>query len=1206
MFKRVIKEQIKVPAKIEYLKDLRDFVTRIGGKYGFSDSVINTFKLAVDEASTNIIRHAYRDHDGDIVLRMIVRRNSLTISLIDQGRFFNPEQVKDPDLQRYVAIGKRGGLGIFIMRKLVDEIDYRRTEEGNELRLTKFHNIERKRKFPLPFPKIPGTLQVKYYTISAIIISAIVLGAYFYLFFQSKNKITLSILQRLRATGEVLANNSIDGLLEDDYLVLSREAKIIQQHNSQLVSFAVITDAKGMVKGSTNVEKFSFWKPAHLGRALRQITNDIILIQMEDGRKYYLFSSHVFARGTNKSTVLGKVHILLDKSIVDRQIAQKRWHDLKIALLILLLANVGSILLITFIINPFRKLATWIRQLGQGEIQDEMEIDTSDEIGEIAQAFSEITDKFRKSQKDLAEQERLQQEMQMAQEIQQTLLPTEVPSIEGYEIASYYQAAKEVGGDYFDFVEIDRDRLGVVVADVSGKGVPGSLVMTMIRTTLRTEARGVESAAQVLARVNDFVASDMKKGMFVTLFYVILDSRKRRVSFASAGHNPMILYRSETKKTYYLNPKGFPLGISLEEPELFKRSIEDDTIQLCKGDVLLLYTDGVTEAMNSKRELFGEERLLQAVRTYGHLPAKQFIEKLKEEIMSFTEGQVQYDDITLVVIKEKMSAQEVEFDRAKKAFYDILRGVTMGEACRQANIPLSTFTRKYRYEFEHQGIENFRQEYEKSSVELKHLSIEEQTKIYDVIRQHPEYGPKKISNELNTAKYGFTKISENRIYEELVRKHLNTRELREAYVTRNIHRRRLKPPGTPMLTLDGRVIIEREAMPKISAPGIPGVKEITSPPEAEETSVERKEPEKPLAATLFTTPEPKKPSEQPPESEEEQLPVVETEAEEFVLSDIVDLFGKEKEKQLEKEAAEEIVDREEVTSEETKETESTSSEEVRELLDSILKDVQGAESTVSEAEPAKEEVDFSDLSVSAFTEEMLDKDKEANNGDGEARVEVSEVTTESQSGTEESTKPAESEDEIPVEKIFANLSVKVEDEGLVGVKEVSKDVDNKFDDFLEEVIPSETEIKLEAGIQAEPEKQKLQPPEGAEKVSLKVNVQKKLLLKAMRYYLDHEYDKAIVLFEKIIEKSPENIEALYNLGNAYFRKKEFTRATEAYQKVIAIDPTYLDALENLGVIYANQKNFKKAIEMWKRILELKPDRQDIKENIEKALKSNRH
>ncbi|RMD91008.1 MAG: tetratricopeptide repeat protein, partial [Calditrichaeota bacterium] len=463
----------------------------------------------------------------------------------------------------------------------------------------------------------------------------------------------------------------------------------------------------------------------------------------------------------------------------------------------------------------------------------------------IAKAFSEITDKFRQSQANLAEQERLQKEMQLAQDIQQTLLPPFVPEIEGYEIASLYQAAKEVGGDYYDFVEVDKDSLGIVVADVSGKGVPGSLIMTMIRTALRTEARGVKSASEVLARLNQFVVKDMKKGMFVTIFYVIIDSKRRRLNYASAGHNPMILYRPSTQKTYYLNPKGFPVGISLPDPELFKKSIESDTIQLVEDDVLLIYTDGITEAMNRKRHLFGEERLLDAVKKYSNLRVKPFTEKLREEIYSFTQGFEQNDDITLVAIKEKSTPEKIELHRAQKAHRLILDGMSIREACQEAGITTYAYYNKYKKIFEEEGLEAYEID-ETISVEAKHLSIEEKTKIYDIIKKHPEYGAKRISEELNTERYDFTVINESRVYDELVRSRLNTRQLREAYVSRAGKKKRMKPPGTPMMTLDGRVILDRQQYEMEEEPEEEPVVPETTQPKAPEREVMASQGEKEL------------------------------------------------------------------------------------------------------------------------------------------------------------------------------------------------------------------------------------------------------------------------------------------------------------------------------------------------------------------------
>lgn len=398
----------------------------------------------------------------------------------------------------------------------------------------------------------------------------------------------------------------------------------------------------------------------------------------------------------------------------------------------------------------------------------------------------------------------------IVQEIYQGLIPREVPDIEGYEIYPYYEAAKELSGDYYDFFEVDKYTLAIVVADVSDKGLPGSLVMKDLRKTLRTETRWIKSASEVLARVNDIVVDDiMKKGMFVTLFYVIIDSKQRRINYASAGHNPMILYRQRTNKTYYLNPRGFPVGISLPDADLFKKSIESDTIQLSEDDILLLYTDGITEAMNSRREMFGEERLLDVIRKSGHLKAEEFIKTLKVEINSFTEGHEQSDDITVVAIKEKSTPEKIELKGAQTAHQMIMKGMSIREACEEAGIGTYAYFNKYKKIFEEEGIDAYSID-GTLSVEAKHLSIEEKTKIYNIIKKHPEFGAKRISEELNTAEYSFTQINESRIYDELVRSYLNTRQLREAHIARSGKKNRMKPPGTPMLTLDGKIIFNKD------------------------------------------------------------------------------------------------------------------------------------------------------------------------------------------------------------------------------------------------------------------------------------------------------------------------------------------------------------------------------------------------------------
>ncbi len=826
MFKSVIKEQLKVPAHVDYLGELRDFVTRVCRKYGVSDKVINAFKLAIDEAGTNIIRHAYRDHDepGFVTVRVIVKKASVTVSLIDQGKYFDPRNVKDPDLKRYVEIGKRGGLGIFIIRKLMDELDYRKTEEGNELRMTKNRVAEGSKKGVKPIIEavhsVPLSLKAQYFIRSATIITLAIVAVYAFLFYKNARLIEQEYFSSISTTGQIvlrtLLNENSQNLLEIPlHDEISQLLMPIFEENKDIVHEIIVTDTLGEIYGHRDFnmrgEEFP-GIPADAEIVAENIALYKTKTKTENDKvtEIEVYDYHVPIVIPSSGEKFGELHVQLDKAVVDAEIFAQRMKDARFYAAILLLSYVGTFFLIYILLNPFKKLASWVRAIDHGEVEDEMDIDSSTEIGEIAKAFSEMTNKFRESQKNLAEQERLQKEMQVAQEIQQTLLPDDFPELEGYELASYYQAAKEVGGDYYDFVEVDKDTLGIVVADVSGKGVPGSLVMTMIRTALRTEARGVYDAAEVLARVNDFVYADMKKGMFVTIFYVIIDSRRRRLNYASAGHNPMILYRPATQKTYYLNPKGFPIGIQLTEKDLFRKSIESDTIQLAEDDILLLYTDGITEAMNSSRDLFGEERLLNVLREYGHLRVTPFVEKLREELDSFTEGNIQYDDITLVAIKEKTTPEKEELRRAKLAHGKIAKGMSIREACEQAGITTYAYYNKYKKQFELHGVDSYEID-EDISVEAKHVSIEEKTKIFDIITNHPEYGAKRISEELNTEKYGFTVISESKIYDELVRSRLNTRQLREAFVARGTRtKRRIKPPGTPLLTLDGRVILDRE------------------------------------------------------------------------------------------------------------------------------------------------------------------------------------------------------------------------------------------------------------------------------------------------------------------------------------------------------------------------------------------------------------
>lgn len=208
---------------------------------------------------------------------------------------------------------------------------------------------------------------------------------------------------------------------------------------------------------------------------------------------------------------------------------------------------------------------------------------------------------------EVAAQERLRRDLQIARDIQQRLLPDKCPVVAGFEIGARGTAATEVGGDYYDFFWVDDDHLGIVVADVSGKGVHAALIAAMIRSAFRTQARGNPDVRAVLSGVNEFISQDLRSDMFITCVYGILEISTRRFSWARAGHEPILLAHSDNSAEL-LSPQGFALGV-IGSPD-FGEVLEVQTIELQAGDRVLLFTDGLTEAMDMDGEEFGMDRIL--------------------------------------------------------------------------------------------------------------------------------------------------------------------------------------------------------------------------------------------------------------------------------------------------------------------------------------------------------------------------------------------------------------------------------------------------------------------------------------------------------------------------------------------------------------------------------------------------------------------
>ena len=248
------------------------------------------------------------------------------------------------------------------------------------------------------------------------------------------------------------------------------------------------------------------------------------------------------------------------------------------------------------------------------------------------------------------EKKRLDHDLEIARDIQRILLPAEAPAINGFQIGGLNVPARQVSGDYFDYIQVDEERLGVAIADVSGKGVPASLIMAICRSVLRAEAARNPSPADVLRKVNRQLYPDIKEDMFISMAYLILDHQRDGVTLARAGHDAPLLYKRASQSVTPLKSPGMVVGI--DSGNVFDRLTTDFAVPLERDDCLVLYTDGVTEALNSAGDEFGLDRMIQSVRASASDGAQTIVKRIIEDVRNFTGSFPQNDDITLIAIRK--------------------------------------------------------------------------------------------------------------------------------------------------------------------------------------------------------------------------------------------------------------------------------------------------------------------------------------------------------------------------------------------------------------------------------------------------------------------------------------------------------------------------------------------------------------------------
>jgi sigma-B regulation protein RsbU (phosphoserine phosphatase) len=325
-------------------------------------------------------------------------------------------------------------------------------------------------------------------------------------------------------------------------------------------------------------------------------------------------------------------------------------------LIIQFIALVAGLALAKSITGSVHQLFTGTERVREGDFTHKIAVNSDDQLGELAGSFNQMTASIEDLLRQAAEKKRLEEELRIAHEIQMSLLPQGPLSMPGLSVTALCVPAREVGGDYYDFLPLDAHRVGVLIADVSGKGTSAALYMAELKGLMLSLTEIHTSPRELLLAANRIIAQHLDARSFITMTYAVVDMRERTMTYARAGHTPLIyvpgpgasIGRSQVK---ILVPDGMVLGLNLDSGEMFERLLQEETIPLRAGDLYLFFTDGISEAMNVHDDCFGENRLGQLVESHAHLPPEELRERVLREISAFVGDAPQHDDMTMILLK---------------------------------------------------------------------------------------------------------------------------------------------------------------------------------------------------------------------------------------------------------------------------------------------------------------------------------------------------------------------------------------------------------------------------------------------------------------------------------------------------------------------------------------------------------------------------
>lgn len=469
-----------------------------------------------------------------------------------------------------------------------------------------------------------------------------------------RERVQDTLLAQMRLKGLALtrglAANAAEALITADRLLLSELVdKAVKQEDG--INFVALVDEEGVILAHSNYQQEGQRYTLPPDFSHEQLQTGRLSYYTLDGEPCLDFALPILLEemGIGLKKKLGTAHVVYLLSPI-RQIVNTTLRDIfYIAAGGLALGILFALFLVKRITRPIARLAGAAHKIGAGNLDLSLKITSRDELGQLASTFNLMTANLKKAQAELIVKERLQHEMELARQIQTLLVPKKSPTLPGYSIGMLYRAAQEVSGDYFDFIELGHGQWGIVMADVSGKGIPGGLVMAQTRATLRTVAPASTSPRETLSKTQRQLDQDIREDMFITLSYLVLDVAKKQLCLARAGHLGALVYRQALGRCEMEMPAGIAIGIA--DPDTFERKLSEKTIKLHPGDFIFLYTDGIDEASDEANQLFGLNRLVKCLVASASLRAEKIITRVEQAVRAFAGNAPQNDDMTMIVIK---------------------------------------------------------------------------------------------------------------------------------------------------------------------------------------------------------------------------------------------------------------------------------------------------------------------------------------------------------------------------------------------------------------------------------------------------------------------------------------------------------------------------------------------------------------------------